>query len=184
MRKSRTGLETAPRALPIYTKEEEEIRESQIRYGEQQKLDRIRGGLTDRIPARIAVERQGTIIKILRALPPALRKRPSGDKTLAAIIAGLEERGIYASEDTVKYDLKILGAARLRDAIASWDQKSWYLWMAPDNPRGRRKRRQQIAELRLSGKPDFSNSKLSVKTLQEMKAGRDSLARNQKQQES
>jgi len=170
---------TAPRSLPIYTEEEETIRQTLLRRGAKQTLDRIKGGQTDRGPAKRAAVRQGLIVEIYRGISPAGKVPPTSPNCLTSIIAGLESRGIHASEDTIKYDLKILGAARLRKAVEFWKQKPWYLWQAPDNPRSRRKLRQHCLASQSFVKHGVSNLKLSDKTLREMKAGRDCLARNQ-----
>lgn len=178
------AIAVAPKALPIYTHEEQQFLAHQAKYGAQQKLDRIKGGKTDRAPARAAVERQAAIIGILRALPPSLGKHPTGAKTLNAIISHLASQGIHASEDTIKYDLKILGAARLCEAIDNWNSKPGYVWCAPDNPRDLRKRRQQLKEAQMAANQDICNQTLSKKTLQEMKAGRNSLLRTKSHRKS
>lgn len=145
----------------------------------RQRLDRIKGGQTDRGPAKKAAVRQGLIVEIYRGISPSGKMHTTNSDILTAIIAGLKSRGINASEDTIKYDLKILGATRLRKAVEFWKQKAWYLWQAPDNPRSRRKRHQTFLDSQSSATQGLPDPELSEKTLQEMKAGRDCLARNQ-----
>ena len=170
---------TAPRAPPIYTEEEETIREALLHQAAQQRLDRIKGGQTDRGPAKKAAVRQGLIVEIYRDISLSGKMHATNPDILTSIIAGLKSRGINASEDTIKYDLKILGATRLRKAVEFWKQKPWHLWQAHDNPRSRRKLHHHFLDSRSFANQDISDPKLSETTLQEMKAGRDCLARNQ-----
>jgi hypothetical protein len=159
----------APRALPIYTEEELKVREALISEGAQHVMARRKGGQTDRGPAKGAAARQAAIVEIYRDLPLPLRKQPWGNKTLAAVEDGLRCRGHHASVETIRRDLKTLGAQRLKNA----DSRGYYVWPEPDK---QRKLRQPNVKNGQAVGANAATNKLSEKTLQEMEAGRQSLS--------
>ena len=121
-----------PRALPIYTEEESAIREAVLSVGARHISARRKGGLTDRKPAVNAACRQAAIVVILKKLPRALSKTPTGTKIIDAIQRRLTQEGNAASVETIERDIKALGTEALRNHAEPKTTRPWFTWLAPN----------------------------------------------------
>jgi hypothetical protein len=160
-----------PRALPIYTEEEAEIREALILAGAGHILGRRKGGLTDRSQAIAAACRQATIVAIYKTLTRSLSKTPTGTRTIAELDRQLQQNACAVSTETIKRDLKALGTGALRSLAEPQNRRPWFVWLAPDETKARKR----SVKYRPDTKHD-DREKLSEKTRIEMEAGRRALA--------
>jgi hypothetical protein len=104
----------APRALPVYSQEELEIRDALTEEGARQLLSRRAGGRSNSQGVRAGVRRQ-LITELYRDLSPCLKRTPTGARTITRITEILAVKyGWNVSSDTVLKDVKEIGTACLR----------------------------------------------------------------------
>src|ERR1043165_1327805 len=106
---------TKPRALELFTEEEEQVREDLMIEGMRSIFARRRGGRTRRTPAARSYIRHMIIEdSAYPGLSRHLKKTPLGSNTVAQLRKVLESRGFSVSEETIRRDLKQIGLSKLR----------------------------------------------------------------------
>jgi hypothetical protein len=105
---------TAPRALPVYSDREMEIREALLTLGRDTALARSRGGRERAIVWKSKV-RPILIENLFSSLPPVFKKTPTSTRTVGRLREQLSAQfQINISTETLIRDIKKIGTGKLR----------------------------------------------------------------------